>query len=192
MNERRMYFSGNFQTRADEENGEAFIEGYFVVFNQPTELFPGYYEEIAPEAFDRSLNVEKVDVIALDNHDTRVVLGSLGSETLELKVDSHGLYGRVKVDMDDPFAKSAYQKVKTRKVKGCSFGFVPIKQQVEDRDGGGFKCRVLDADLLEVSITAFPAYPQTEVAARQKDIEALKKQKLEHRKTQLKEKMKCE
>ena len=42
--------------------------------------------------------------------------------------------------------------------------------------------------LLEVSITAFPAYPQTN-AARRKDVEAMKKQKLEQRKKALKERM---
>ena len=32
-----------------------------------TELWPGAYEEIAPEAFNRSLGVEQADVMALDN-----------------------------------------------------------------------------------------------------------------------------
>lgn len=190
MNKRHMHFTSELKTRAVEESGDAFIEGYFVVFNQETELWPGAYEEIAPEAFNRSLNVEKVDVLALDNHDTRVVLGSLESDTLELKVDSHGLYGRVKVDLEDPFAKSAYRKVQTGKVRGCSFGFYPITEEIMEREDGSFKWRVKDADLLEVSITAFPAYPQTEVAARQKDVEKMKKQKFEQRKAQLKEKMK--
>lgn len=190
MNKRHMHFTTELKTRAVEENGEAYIEGYFVVFNQETELWAGAYEEIAPEAFNRSLNIENVDVIALDNHDTRVVLGSMSSDTLELKTDEYGLYGRVKVDLEDPFAKSAYRKIQTGKVRGASFGFYPIEEEVIEREDGSLKWRVKDADLLEVSITAFPAYPQTEVAARQKDVEKMKKQKLEQRKAQLKEKMK--
>lgn len=185
-----MHFTSDLKTRSNEENGEAYIEGYFVVFNQETELWPGAFEEIAPEAFNRSLNVEKVDVMALDDHDTRVVLGSLESGTLELTADSRGLFGKVKVDLEDPFAKSAYRKVQTGKVRGCSFGFYPITEEISEREDGSMKWRVKDADLLEVSITAFPAYPQTEVAARQKDVEKIKKQKLEQRKAQLKEKMK--
>lgn len=185
-----MHFMSELKTRTNEEDGEAFIEGYFVVFNQETELWPGAYEEIAPEAFNRSLNIEKVDIVALDNHDTRVVLGSLSSKTLELKTDSHGLYGRVKVDLEDPFAKSAYRKVQTGKVRGCSFGFYPITEEYTERDDGSSKWIVKDADLLEVSITAFPAYPQTEVAARKKDVEAMKKQKLEQRKKALLERVK--
>ena len=184
-----MHFTSELKTRSNEDEGEAFIEGYFVVFNQETELWPGAYEEIAPEAFNRSLNVEKVDVIALDNHDTRIILGSIESSTLELKADSHGLYGRVKVDLEDPFAKSAYRKVQTGKVRGCSFGFDPITEEYTEREDGSSKWIVKDADLLEVSITAFPAYPQTEIAARQKDVESMKKQKLEQRKRALKEKL---
>lgn len=188
MNKRHMHFTTELKTRTAEENGDAYIEGYFVVFNQETELWAGAYEEIASEAFNRSLN-EKVDVIALDNHDTRVVLGSIGSETLELKVDEHGLYGRVKVDLEDPFAKSAYRKVQTGKVRGCSFGFYPVIEEVTEREDGSLKWIVKDADLLEVSITAFPAYPQTEIAARQKDVQKMKKQKFEQRKKQLLERI---
>ena len=177
------------KTRSNEENTEAYIEGYFVVFNQETELWQGAFEEIAPQAFNRSLNIEKVDVVALDNHDTRIVLGSIASETLELSVDEHGLYGRIKVDLEDPFAKSAYRKIQTGKVRGCSFGFYPVSEEVVEREDGTMKWRVKDADLLEVSITAFPAYKQTEVAARQKDVEKMKKQKLEQRKKALLERI---
>ncbi|MFP7392434.1 HK97 family phage prohead protease [Niallia circulans] len=187
MEKRLMVFQSELKTR-DAENGEAFIEGYFAVFNQETELWPGAFEEIAPGAFDNSLRNN--DIMCLDNHDTRVVLGSIGSQTLELKTDSHGLWGRAKIDLEDPFAKSAYRKVQTGKVRGCSFGFMPLKEDVEYREDGTIKWIVREADTMEVSITAFPAYPQTAVAARQKDIESIKKQKLEQRKAQLKEKMK--
>ncbi|WP_211270327.1 HK97 family phage prohead protease [Caryophanon tenue] len=185
MNKRHMHFMSDLKTHSIEDTNEAIIEGYFVVFNQETELWKGAYEEITPQAFNRSLNVEKVDVIALDNHDTRIVLGSIASKTLELKVDEHGLFGQIKIDLEDPFAKSAYRKIQTGKVRGCSFGFYPVKEEVIEREDGTMKWIVKDADLLEVSITAFPAYKQTEVAARQKDVEKIKKQKLEQRKKAL-------
>lgn len=190
MNKRHSYLSSDLKIRSDEEKGEAYIEGYFVVYNQRTELWPSVFEEIAPSALERSISTEKVNVIALDNHDTRVVLGSVESGTLELKSDSHGLYGRVKIDLEDPFAKSALRKVQTGKVRGCSFGFYPKSERAISNDDGTMTYRVEDADLIEVSITAFPAYPQTEIAARQKDIEKIKKQKLEQRKAELKERMK--
>ncbi|MER1998891.1 MAG: HK97 family phage prohead protease [Lysinibacillus sp.] len=189
MNKRQSYLTSDLQIRSDEEKGDAYIEGYFVVYNQRTELWTGVFEEIAPTALINTLN-SGVNVIALDNHDTRIVLGSISSSTLEMKSDDHGLYGRVKIDVEDPFAKSALRKVETGKVKGCSFGFYPKRESRIENDDNTVTYRVEEAELIEVSITAFPAYPQTEIAARQKDIETMKKQKLEQRKAELKERFK--
>lgn len=189
MNKRTSYLTSELQVRSNEEQGEAVIEGYFVVYNQRTELWSGVYEEIAPEALVRTL-AAGVDVVALDNHDTRIVLGNTASGSLELKSDEHGLYGVVKIDVEDPFAKSALRKVQTGKVRGCSFGFYPKDEERILNDDGTTTYRVKDAELHEVSITAFPAYPQTEIAARQRDVETIKKQKLEQRKAELKERFK--
>ena len=187
MNKRRIQFTTDLQTRASENENEAIIEGYFVVYNSETELWPGAYEEVAPGAFEESIKTK--NIMCLDNHDSRVVLASTESNTLELKSDEKGLWGRVTLDLEDPFAKSAYRKVQTGKVKGCSFGFIPTKEEAINNDDGSIKWRILEAELFEVSITAFPAYPQTDIAARQKDVEKMKKQKLEQRKKQLLERM---
>ncbi|KAB2334264.1 HK97 family phage prohead protease [Bacillus mesophilum] len=188
MEKRHIQFKSELQTRATENENEGVIEGYFVVYDQETELWPGTYEEVAPGAFDESLRAK--DIICLDNHDARIVLGSLNSKSLELKSDSKGLWGTAIVDLEDPYGKSAYRKVQTGKVRGCSFGFYPIREERVEKEDGSFKWRIVEAELIEVSITAFPAYPQTDIAARQKDAAAIKKQKLEQRKAQLKEKMK--
>ncbi|MGG2091915.1 HK97 family phage prohead protease [Bacillus sp. S13(2024)] len=187
MDKRHMHFTSELKTRASENENEAVIEGYFVVYNQETELWPGAFEEVAPGAFGASLRSN--DIMCLDNHDSRMVLASIGSNTLELKSDNHGLWGRAIIDLEDPNAKSAYRKVQTGKVRGCSFGFYPTKEEQITRDDGTMKWRITEAELHEVSITAFPAYPQTDIAARQKDVESIKKQKLEQRKKQLKERL---
>jgi len=184
---RRMHFTSDLKTRDSDIEGEAVIEGYFVVYDKETELWPGAFEEVAPGAFTESLR--GTDIIALDNHDSRMVLGSVLSNTLELKSDETGLWGSVTIDMEDPNAKSAYRKVQTGKVRGCSFGFYPTKEERVENDDGTMKWRITEAELLEVSITAFPAYPQTDISARRKDIDTMKKQKLEQRKKQLKERI---
>ena len=86
------------QTRAEPESQDMYIEGYFAVFNRQTELWPGAFEEIAPGAFDSTLGN---DIRALINHDTTLVLGRNKSGTLELKADSHGLWGQVKINPND-------------------------------------------------------------------------------------------
>lgn len=188
MNKRYIQITTELQTRATENEKEAIIEGYFVVYNSETELWPGAYEEVAPGAFDESLKSK--DIICLDNHDSRAVLGSVESNSLDLKSDSKGLWGKVTLDLEDPVAKSAYRKVQTGKVKGCSFGFYPTREEHINLDDGSIKWRILEAELFEVSITAFPAYPQTDISARKKDMETIKRQKLEQRKKALLGRMK--
>lgn len=188
MNKRHIQFKSNLQTRSSENENEGIIEGYFVVYNSETELWPGAYEEVAPGAFEESL--KNRNIFCLDNHDSKAVLASTGSGTLELKSDEKGLWGRVKLDLEDPFAKSAFRKVQTGKVTGCSFGFYPVREETINLDDGAIKWRILEAELHEVSITAFPAYPQTDIAARKRDAEAIKKQKLEQRKQELLRRMK--
>lgn len=183
-----MFSTTELQTRSSENENEAFIEGYFVVYNRETELYPGVYEEIAPEAFAESLRGK--DILLLDNHNYSAVLATISSDTLELRSDEQGLWGRAKIDLEDPIAKSAYRKIQTNKVKGCSFGFISQKEETRTREDGSVKFRVTKADLLEVTITAIPAYKDTEIAARQKDVETIKKQKLEQRKKALLERMK--
>lgn len=182
-----MMFESDFKTRMDAEANEGYIEGYFVVFGQETELWPGVYEEVDLRALDDSLKTN--NVLCLDNHDTRIVLGSTDSKTLELKTDNHGLYGKVKLDLEDPFAKSAFRKVSTGKVKGCSFGFNIINEEIENRDDGTVKFILREADMKEVSITAFPAYPTTEISARKQDIKQHEKRQQEVIKNKLKERL---
>lgn len=187
MKKRHIQFTSDLQTRSSENENEGIIEGYFVVYNSETELWKGAYEEVAPGAFEESLRTK--DIFCLDNHDSRVVLASTESETLELKSDSKGLWGRVILDLEDPFAKSAFRKVQTGKVRGCSFGFYPKREETINKDDGSLKWRILEAELFEVSITAFPAYPQTDIAARKNDLEAIKEEKLNQRKKQLLERI---
>ncbi len=42
-------WKADFETR-EAEDGKKTISGYFAVFNSETELWPGAYEEIAPES----------------------------------------------------------------------------------------------------------------------------------------------
>src|SRR5690625_743464 len=126
----------DLQTRAVEETDEKVIEGYFAVFNSETELFPGAYEEIAPSAFDNTLSN---DIRALVNHDTQYVLGRNKSNTLDLKVDSRGLWGSIKINEKDTDAMNLYERVRRGDVDQCSFGFNILDESTEYRDDGTVK-----------------------------------------------------
>lgn len=184
MNKRTSFLESNF--RAEEKNDKLYIEGYFIRFNEETELWPTFFEEIAPESVKNSLTNN--DIRCLFNHDTGMVLGRSGNSTVELSADEKGLYGKVEVNQEDAEAMAVYARIKRGDINACSFGFIPIKEDYDFRDDGSTKVIVRDMDVFEVSVVTF-LYPQTEVAARSKDIETMKKERLEKRKKQLKERL---
>ena len=156
-----------FKTR--EEDGKRYIEGYFSVFNQPYEVFPGWIEEIAPGAFSRTLREGK-DVKVLWNHNSDIVLGSTQNRTATLREDDIGLFGSNEINEEDQDAKNGYARVSRRDVRGCSFGFDIRSMEESWDDDGTYRTRITDVELYEVSPCTFPAYSQTSISARNKEV----------------------
>lgn len=186
MENRQSYLKTNFKTR-EAENGDKYIEGYFIRFNEETELWPGVYEEVAPESIDNSL--KNNDIRALFNHDTGFVLGRTGNNTVELRKDKEGVYGSVKVNPKDSQALDAHARVERGDINACSFGFNIISEEIQNRDDGTTKFILREIDLHEVSPVTFPAYPTTSIQARQKDLTQHKQRQLQIKKSKLKERL---
>lgn len=176
----------NLSTR-DDGTQEKVIEGYFAVFNQETELWPGAYEEISPDAFNKTLSE---DIRALINHDTTLVLGRNTSGTLELKADARGLWGSIKTNPNDMDAMNLYERVRRGDVTQCSFGFDILKEKTEWRDDGTVKWILEKVKLYEVSVCTFPAYEGTGVQARHDEVKQHQERQLEQRKKEVKERIK--
>lgn len=175
-----------FKTR--EEGDDLIIEGYFAVFNSNYEIAEGMSESIAPGAFTEALSG---DVRALVNHDTTLVLGRTKSNTLELKEDSHGLYGRVRINPKDSSALDLYERVKRGDVDGCSIGFDIAEEKTDFLDNGDIHWTIEKVmPLYEVSACTFPAYQETNVSARTKEKETLMKRESEKWKAEMREKLK--
>ncbi len=171
---REGYVPGGLITRSQGE--DKWIEGYFAVFDQETELLPGSYEQIAAGAFRHSLTAN--DVRCLFNHDASWVLGRLQNGTLELREDEKGLWGRVKINPEDRQAQDLYARVGRGDISGCSFGFYPQEEDYVTDAAGSLHWTVRKADLTEVSICTFPAYPQTVIQARAQQVEEEKRQRM--------------
>ena len=163
------------EIREEANQEEYIIAGYFAVFNQETELYPGVFESIDRGAFKNSING---DVRALINHDTSLVLARTTSNTLTLKEDAKGLYGEIKINPYDTDALNIYERVKRGDVSQCSFGFTITQEEADYREDGSAHFILKDLILYEVSVCTFPAYEGTEVEARQKQIEAHNKRSL--------------
>lgn len=154
------------QFRAADAGNAKTIEGYFAVFGENYELWPGATESVAPEAFDGTL---AGDVRALIDHQTNLVLGRTKAGTLELRTDSHGLWGKVAINENDTDAMNLYERVKRGDVDQCSFGFDIESEDTEYRDDGSVHWTIRKVRLYEVSVCTFPAYESTSVSARKRD-----------------------
>ncbi len=179
--------SSEFKTR--EEGEQLFIEGYFAVFDSIYNLAPGASESIAQGAFSDTLSG---DVRALINHDTTLVLGRNKAGTLELKEDTRGLWGKIVINPNDSDAMNLYERVKRGDVDQCSFGFDILEEDTEIRDDGSIHWTIKKVKLYEVSCCTFPAYEDTSISARERQIEEIKKRESIAWKERLKNKLRGE
>lgn len=176
--------ASKFETREDGEG--LFIEGYFSVFNSNYELWPGATESVAPGAFSETLGG---DIRALVDHESRLVLGRNKVGTLELREDSHGLWGRVRINPNDTDAMNLYERVKRGDVDQCSFGFDIIEEETELREDGSMHWTILRVKLYEVSVVTFPAYEATGVSARKAEYEEIQRRRAEAWRSEQKKKL---
>lgn len=179
--------ASEFNTR--EDGGELFIEGYFAVFNSIYEICTGATESVAPGAFANTLSE---DVRALVNHDTTLVLGRNKAGTLELKEDARGLWGKIRINPNDTDAMNLYERVKRGDVDQCSFGFDILKEDTEVREDGSIHWTIREVFLYEVSCCTFPAYSDTSISARSRQIEEIKQRASEAWKLKMKNHLKGE
>lgn len=160
--------ASEFTTRDD--GGELRIEGYFAVFNSNYDIWPGASESVAPGAFSETLGG---DIRALIDHESMYVLGRNQAGTLELREDSHGLWGSVLINPNDQDAMNLYARVQRGDVNQCSFGFDILDEETEYRDDGNVHWTIKAVKLYEVSVCTFPAYAETSVQARKDDYQRI-------------------
>lgn len=144
-------------------NGQ--LMGYAAVFNKRSRDLGGFTESILAGAFQSSLQ-DADDVVALYDHDTRSVLGRVGSGTLRLEEDQRGL--RFEIDLPPTtVGKDLAALVERKDVAGASFAFtVPEGGDKWITDARSVHREVSKVNLHEITVTPFPAYPDTTVAKR--------------------------
>lgn len=141
------------------------LTGMPIVFDTPTtinDVSGGYTEIIERGALD---NADLADTRLLYNHDTNRVPLAKAPKTMELKVTDQGLEMRA-VLADTEASRSVYTAVERGDLDGMSFAFkVPEGGDTYDRATNTRRIRTIEK-VYEVSVVAFPAYPQTSVEAR--------------------------
>ena len=160
-------------TRDSDGNNDLIVEGYFAVFNEDYRVWSDVTESIAPGAFDESVSQ---DVRALYNHNTDAILGRTSAGTLQLRQDSRGLWGQIKINPKDSDAVNVYERIKRGDITGCSFGFdIESEERTVNSDGSVHFTIIKVNPLYEVSPCVFPAYEATNIESRGRDLEEIRK-----------------
>jgi HK97 family phage prohead protease len=140
------------------------IVGYAVVFDTRSRDLGGFVEVVRADAVHDLGNV-----VALFNHDANAVLGRTPA-TLQLWKDSRGLAFTL-----DPAptqaGRDALALVTRGDVTGASFGF-RTKKDAWRNDANMMVRELLDIEIAEISLTAFPAYLETDVSVAQRSLSA--------------------
>lgn len=175
------------------DDEQMIVEGYALRFNKLSNDLGGFVEEIDKDALK---DADLSDVRCLIDHDSSKVLGRTTSETLELTVDSEGLYFRCQLP-NTSYSKDLYENIRLGNINQCSFGFILDEEDgdsFEKRDDGLFKRTLRKIkSLFDVSVVTYPAYDDTNVAPALRSIEAIQEsEKEEIRKAQEAEQRKIE
>ena len=157
--------------RASEEEGKMILEGYPVVFNQETLIGDeewGWYEVIDKKALDEA---DLSDVPLKYNHgDSKGILARTRNGSLKLTVDNKGLKMRAEL-IDTTDNVDIYKCVKSGLLDKMSFAFNVIEDEVEQKTGETPKRTITKIGrLFDVAVVDLPAYDQTSIYARSKEI----------------------
>lgn len=170
------------ENSTDNATESRVIEGYAILFDTPSDpLWADETEEarevIAPEAVTRQL-LDASDIKFTMFHDRQLILGRSdhGTGTLTYEIDSRG----VKFSLECPRTADgdkALELVRRGDIKGCSFAFSTryfdtdcVERTVTTAPGGRclitYRVKVMTG-IYDMTLAADPAYPATNVEARQ-------------------------
>lgn len=165
----------DFTLRKTEDAAPVFT-GHAAVFNTRTAignpLTWGFYEEVAPGAFTKTLS--EGDARFLVDHDTGLLVARESAGDLRLSQDKIGLAVDADLDTELSYVRDLVRNLDKRRITGMSFGFYVVRDEwntemVSTSDGNEAEVeirRILEVRLLEVSAVTFPAYEETDAALR--------------------------
>ena len=149
----------DIQFRAeDSEDGKMKIKGYAAVFNSPETY--GYTEVIDSKAFDEA---DMTDVVLRYNHnDSFMVLARTRNKSLQLEVDSRGLFMDATLQDDITEHRDIYNAIKSQLIDKQSFAFT-VEEDSYDYDTDTRTITKI-GKVFDVSVVDQPFYNATDVS----------------------------
>lgn len=168
MPERRSATFGEVTVRSEGDQPIKF-RGLAATFNNRTWIGPeewGFFEEIKPGAFDRTLS-ESADVRFLGEHDPGRLLARTINDSLRLTTNRKGLVVEAEI-VPTSYARDMALLMGSGVLNEMSFAFtIPKGGDSWSRTKDGKEVRAIsDLDLLDVSVVAYPAYAGTDASLR--------------------------
>jgi Escherichia/Staphylococcus phage prohead protease len=143
------------------------LTGHAIVFDTRSADLGGFVEIVKPSAVARALRSD-ADIVALYNHDAGSVLGRT-PQTLKLSKDATGLVFDL-LPAATTAGKDALELARRGDVKGASFGFHTITDRWT-RDRAIAIRELVDIEIIEISLTAFPSYTTTDVSVAKRSMQ---------------------
>lgn len=159
-NERRFSIGGKPLLRSNRSGSSpGTVVGRAVSYNSRSEKIGGqFYEEVLPGALDASLSDQRIR--ALLEHNGQSTLGKVSSGTLRIMPRSTGI--DVEIDLPNTTAgRDAAELVSRGDIDGMSFGFTDGQWDWDSTPDGTDIGYLKRARLIEVTLTANPAYSDT-------------------------------
>lgn len=144
------------------------IEGYAIVFNSESQNLGGFVEVISERALD---GVDMSDVYIYSQHKSEDILGNTQSGTLQLRLTEKGLYFSVELP-NTSLGKDTYELVKRGDLKSLSFGFIVEEDTWNTTVSPQIRTINKIKQLEEISVVSRPAYTDTVVSTRAKEMTA--------------------
>lgn len=167
--ERRAIDSSEFELRVAED-GTKTIEGYAIKWDMLSVSlgwFTKFREKFQRGAFAEYLGAD-TDTKFLIGHDINQVLGRRKNKMLTLSEDDVGLRFSVTLP-PTTLGNDTHISVKRGDVDKISIGFNKLGEEWDETDENNIIRTITKANLPEISLTAWPAYEDTEATARDND-----------------------
>lgn len=140
------------------------LVGHCIVFNVRSVDLGGFVEIVRPGAVARALAPD-ANIVALFDHQSGAVLGRT-PKTLRLSTDATGLAFELTPPATQ-VGQDVLALVERGDLAGGSFGFRTVTD-AWSHDGDQVVRELLDIEIAEISLTAFPTYRETDVAFAQR------------------------
>ena len=156
----------------DDGDGKMIVEGYPIVYNVYAPIWM-FREIIRPGAATEVLKT--ADELVLWDHESSQPMARRSNKTLEVKEDDHGVHIRADISKT-VWGRNGFEAIKNKVINKMSFAFdvdgEGQKWHTDEVEGVKIQTReiVKFAHLYDYSPVSYPAYKQTSVDARSKEL----------------------